>query len=52
MSARPSYLWSATADEAVAGVTAGALSTLIVQPLDMVKVRLQGTTPFGLDRGG
>lgn len=42
MASRPSYLGSTSADEAVAGVTAGAVSTLLVQPLDMVKVRLQG----------
>lgn len=32
--------------EAVAGFTAGIVSTLCLHPLDLVKTRLQGTTVY------
>jgi solute carrier family 25 folate transporter 32 len=38
--------WPSMLVEATSGLVAGALSTLVVHPLDLVKTRLQSTFPY------
>jgi hypothetical protein len=40
------YFPVAVSVDAIAGFTAGAVTTCIVHPLDLLKVRLQGTSMF------
>lgn len=40
------YFLAAISVDAIAGFTAGAVTTCIVHPLDLLKVRLQGTSMF------
>lgn len=40
---------SLTADQAVSGLVAGSVSTLLVHPLDMIKTRLQGAPLSPID---
>lgn len=39
-----SYLGSKSMDEMVAGFTAGAVATLLLHPLDLIKARFQANT--------
>lgn len=42
MSLTASSFGTVAADQAVAGFTAGLVSTLVCHPLDVIKIRLQG----------
>lgn len=42
-SSQTSLSFSMAANQAIAGLTAGALSTLTLHPVDLVKTKLQGS---------